>query len=541
MATSAAVIGEVPVESNAGRDRLVILASSLGTIFEWYDFFVYGTLAALLGRLFFPTDNPTAGLLLSLATFGAGFGVRPLGALLFGVIGDKVGRKYTFLATITLMGLSTAAVGLLPTFSSAGLWAPGLLVALRLIQGLALGGEYGGAAIYVAEHAPPGRRGFYTSFIQASVVGGFLLSLAVTLLTVFALGKPAFDSWGWRVPFIVSLLLLALSLYIRLKLHESPVFKAMKAAGTICDNPMRESFGQARNLGPVFVALFGIAAGLTVIWYTAQFSTLYFLQQTALVDDTHAKLLSGAAALMSAPFFIFFGWLSDKVGRKPLMVVGYTLTLLLLFPLFHGLAAAANPALARAAAAAPITVTGVDCRFNPFNKHQETACGQAMQFLSGRGIGFHRVQSAGLPLRITIGSKIAVDLENVHGRFDNKLVERALVGAGYPTAANAAERNDLVIVLTVLAMGILSAMTYGPVAAILVELFPARIRYTSMSVPYHIGTGYFGGFLPLISQYIIAKTGDPYGGLWYTFAVVAVALVVTVVGLPETRHRDITA
>ncbi len=540
MATSIAAIGGQAAESTLGRDRLVILASSLGTIFEWYDFFVYGTLAALLGRLFFPTDNPTAGLLLSLATFGAGFGVRPLGALLFGIIGDRVGRKYTFLATISLMGVSTAAVGLLPTFSSAGLWAPGMLVALRLVQGLALGGEYGGAAIYVAEHAPAGKRGFYTSFIQASVVGGFLLSLVVTLATVFALGKPAFDVWGWRVPFIVSLLLLALSLYIRLKLHESPVFKAMKAAGKTCDNPARESFGTARNWGPILVALFGISAGLTVIWYTAQFSTLYFLQQTALVDDTHAKLLSGTAAVLSAPFFVFFGWLSDKIGRKPLMVTGYALTLLLLFPLFHGLAGAANPALAKAAAAAPITVTGVDCRFNPFNKLQATACGQAMQFLSARGIGFRRVQSAGLPLRITVGPTTAIDLDGIHGHFDKALVERALVRAGYPGASVPAQRSDLAIVLTILVMGVLSAMTYGPVAAILVELFPARIRYTSMSVPYHIGTGYFGGFLPLISQYIIAKTGDPYGGLWYTFAVVAVALAVTVVGLPETRYRDIS-
>ncbi len=539
MATAAASIDSVVLD--AKRDRLVILASSLGTIFEWYDFFVYGTLAALLGRLFFPSDNPTAGLLLSLATFGAGFGVRPLGALVFGVLGDRIGRKYTFLATITLMGLSTAAVGLLPTFATAGLWAPGLLVALRLVQGLALGGEYGGAAIYVAEHAPPGKRGFYTSFIQASVVGGFLLSLVVTLLTVWLMGKPAFDTWGWRVPFLVSILLLALSLYIRLKLRESPVFTAMKAAGTTSTAPVRESFGKMRNLGPVFVALFGISAGLTVIWYTAQFSSLYFLQQTALVDETHAKLLSGAAALLSAPCFIFFGWLSDRIGRKPLMVTGYTLTLLLLFPLFHSLAAAANPALAGASANAPIVVTGVDCRYNPFTKKQATACGQAMQFLSGRGIAFRRVESTGLPLRIKVGQVIAVDLETVHGSFDKAAVERALVRAGYPETADAATRDDVQIVLTILALGILSAMTYGPVAAILVELFPARIRYTSMSVPYHIGTGYFGGFLPLISQYIIAKTGDAYAGLWYTFAVVALALVVTVVALPETRNRDISA
>ena len=538
MATTAMDAGAVALDPK--RDRLVIVASSLGTIFEWYDFFVYGTLAALLGRLFFPSDNPTAGLLLSLATFGAGFGVRPIGALVFGVLGDRIGRKYTFLATITLMGLSTAAVGLLPTFDTAGIWAPVLLVALRLLQGLALGGEYGGAAIYVAEHSPKGRRGFYTSFIQASVVGGFLLSLAVTLATVFVVGKPAFEAWGWRVPFLISLLLLALSLFIRLKLNESPVFAAMKEAGTTSRHPLRESFGSWENMQPMLVALFGIAAGLTVIWYTAQFSTLYFLQQTALVDDTDAKLLIGAAAVISVPFFLIAGWLSDRIGRKPLMVAGYGLTLLLLFPLFHALAGSANPALKRAMVAAPIVVQGVECSYNPFVKQQSTACGSAMQFFSGRGIGFDRQEAQGLPLRIKVGSEVALDLADIRAPFDKPAVEAALARAGYPTRASAGERNDVAIVLIVVAMGILSAMTYGPVAAILVELFPARIRYTSMSVPYHIGTGYFGGFLPLISQYIIAKTGDPYGGLWYTFIVVAVALIVTVLALPETRDRDIT-
>ena len=538
MATTAMDAGAVALGPK--RDRLVIVASSLGTIFEWYDFFVYGTLAALLGRLFFPSDNPTAGLLLSLATFGAGFGVRPIGALVFGVLGDRIGRKYTFLATITLMGLSTAAVGLLPTFDTAGIWAPVLLVALRLLQGLALGGEYGGAAIYVAEHSPKGRRGFYTSFIQASVVGGFLLSLAVTLATVFVVGKPAFEAWGWRVPFLISLLLLALSLFIRLKLNESPVFAAMKEAGTTSRHPLRESFGSWENIQPMLVALFGIAAGLTVIWYTAQFSTLYFLQQTALVDDTDAKLLIGAAAVISVPFFLIAGWLSDRIGRKPLMVAGYGLTLLLLFPLFHALAGSANPALKRAMVAAPVVVQGVECSYNPFVKQQSTACGSAMQFFSGRGIGFDRQEAQGLPLRIKVGSEVALDLADIRAPFDKPAVEAALARAGYPTRASAGERNDVAIVLIVVAMGILSAMTYGPVAAILVELFPARIRYTSMSVPYHIGTGYFGGFLPLISQYIIAKTGDPYGGLWYTFIVVAVALIVTVLALPETRDRDIT-
>lgn len=521
------------------RDRLIIVASSLGTVFEWYDFFVYGTLAALLGRLFFPSDNPTAGLLLSLATFGAGFGVRPIGALVFGVLGDRIGRKYTFLATIMLMGIATALVGFLPTFAQAGIWAPILLVGLRLLQGLALGGEYGGAAIYVAEHAPKGRRGFFTSFIQASVVGGFLLSLMVVLGTTAAVGKDAFAAWGWRVPFIVSLLLLAVSLYIRLKLRESPVFMAMKAKGQTSAHPLRETFGSGANVRLLLVALFGIAAGLTVIWYTAQFSTLYFLQQTALVDETEAKLLCGATALLSAPFFVLAGHLSDRWGRRPMIIGGYGLTLLLLFPLFHLLAYAANPTLTKAAAAAPITVTGVQCHYDPFAHKQDTACGEAMQFFSGRGIGFHRLESGSLPLRITVGGAVAVNLESVTGTFDKAAIETALARAGYPTKKHPGPRNDLLIIAAGLAMGILSAMTYGPVAAVLVELFPARIRYTSLSIPYHIGTGYFGGFLPLISQFIIARTGDPFGGLWYTFAVVAVAFVVTLLALPETKDREI--
>ena len=542
MATQATAAGPdlaAEIAFHSQRDRLIIVASSLGTVFEWYDFFVYGTLAALLGRLFFPSDNPTAGLLLSLATFGAGFGVRPIGALVFGVLGDRIGRKYTFLATIMLMGIATALVGFLPTFAEAGIWAPILLVGLRLLQGLALGGEYGGAAIYVAEHAPKGRRGFFTSFIQASVVGGFLLSLMVVLGTTAAVGKDAFAAWGWRVPFIVSLLLLAVSLYIRLKLRESPVFMVMKAKGQTSAHPLRETFGSGANVRLLLVALFGIAAGLTVIWYTAQFSTLYFLQQTALVDETDAKLLCGATALLSAPFFVLAGHLSDRWGRRPLIIGGYGLTLLLLFPLFHLLAYAANPTLTKAAAAAPITVTGVQCHYDPFAHKQDTACGEAMQFFSGRGIGFHRLESGSLPLRITVGGAVAVDLESVTGTFDKAAVETALARAGYPTKAHPGPRNDLLIIAAGLAMGILSAMTYGPVAAVLVELFPARIRYTSLSIPYHIGTGYFGGFLPLISQFIIARTGDPFGGLWYTFAVVAVAFVVTLLALPETRDREI--
>ncbi len=515
------------------RDRLVIVASSLGTVFEWYDFFVYGTLAALLGRMFFPSENPTAGLLLSLATFGAGFGVRPIGAMVFGVLGDRIGRKYTFLATITLMGLATALVGVLPTYAQVGIWAPILLVGLRLLQGLALGGEYGGAAIYVAEHAPPGKRGFFTGFIQASVVGGFLLSLVVVLLTVFSVGKEAFDDWGWRIPFLVSILLLAISLYIRLKLSESPVFAAMKEAGTTSAAPLREAFSAPGNLKTMIVAMIAVAAGLTVIWYTAQFQTLYFLQSTALVDETDAKLLVGVSMLIVAPLFVVFGHVSDKYGRKPVMLIGYAVTLLLLFPAFHLLAKAANPQLMAAAAASPVSISGSDCSFNPFASKQSSECGQALQYLSGRGIGHTGAIDDGGALRITIGTT------TLQG-FDKAAIDVALAAAGYPTKENPGPRNNLLIIAAIALLGLLSAATYGPVAAIMVELFPARIRYTSMSLPYHIGTGYFGGFLPLISLYIVAKSGNAFGGLWYTWIVVLAAFAVTLFWLPETKDRDIS-
>ncbi len=549
MATAAAsVTGDLVFD--ARRDRLVIVASSLGTIFEWYDFFVYGTLAALLGGLFFPSDNSGAALLKSLAAFGVGFGVRPLGAIVFGYFGDLVGRKYTFLATIALMGLATALVGLLPTYADVGIWAPVGLLTLRVLQGLALGGEYGGAAIYVAEHAPVAKRGFYTSFIQASVVGGFLLSIAVVLGVTAAVGKADFAAWGWRIPFLFSLLLLAVSLYIRLKLKESPIFSAMKAAGTTSTNPIRDSIREPGNLKPVLVALFGVAAGLTVIFYTAQFQALYFLQQTARVDPVAAQLILAVAVCISAPMFVVAGWLSDKVGRKPLMVAGYGLTLIFLFPLFHLIADAANPALAAASARAPVRIANASCDYNPFAPgKQASECAQVLDYFAKHGVAYTKVPGSGDELNpipiVTIGTARIEGLQPV--RF-----ETALRDAGYPGSVDAATgkwdlradpatRDDLTILFACVMLGLLSAMTYGPVAAIFVELFPARIRYTSMSVPYHIGTGYFGGFLPFVAQYIVVKTGDVFGGLWYTFAVVAVAMVVTLLWLPETRGRDIRA
>ena len=520
---------------DAKRDRLVILASTLGTVFEWYDFFVYGTLAAIIAKLFFPSDSATAGLLLTLATFGAGFGVRPVGAVLFGYLGDKLGRKYTFLVTITLMGIATAAVGLLPTHAQIGIWAPVMLVVCRLLQGLALGGEYGGAAIYVAEHAPPGKRGFYTSFIQAGVIGGFLLSLVVVLLSNLLFEKAQWEAWGWRIPFLFSLVLLAVSLWIRLKLKESPVFKAMKEAGMTAHNPITESFGSWARIRLVLVVLFGIAAGLTVIWYTAQFQALYFLQSTAKIEDNAARLILGAGALISMGWFILFGWLSDRIGRKKPIVVGYVLTLLLIFPLFHWMANAANPELAAAMRHAPIRVEGSDCSYDPFaSKGQATPCGKILDVLSKKGLVYQKVDSArGTPPVVTLGGK-AVDVN------DATALDTALAAAGYKLEKTVPSLGHaLQVVLAIAIIGMLSGMTYGPVAALLVELFPARIRYTSMSVPYHIGTGYFGGFLPFISQYIVARTGNPFAGLWYTFAVVLMALVVTFIWLPETYRKEL--
>ena len=517
------------------RDRLVILASSLGTLFEWYDFFVYGILAALLGSLFFPSGNATAATLASLAAFGAGFGVRPLGALLFGWFGDRVGRKYTFLITISLMGGATAAIGLLPDYKAAGILAPILLVGLRLLQGLALGGEYGGAAIYVAEHAPAHRRGEYTSWIQVSVAGGFLLSVIMVLGVRHALPKEAFEAWGWRIPFLASLLMLAISLYIRMKLSESPIFCAMKAAGTCSKNPFLDSLREPGNIRRVFVALFGVAAGLTVVFYTSQFGTLYFLQSTARVPEEDALLYMATGALLAAPLYVGFGALSDRVGRKRLLLIGYALTILLVFPLFHMMEKAANPELSRAALYAPVELV-VDgaCDFKVFAPKQTEDCGKALAYLSKRGIGYTRTNRGDG----TGDAELRVGGASIQ-KFDDKAYTAALIAAGYPDKADPRTQQPLLIILAVALMVGLSAMTYGQVAAILVELFPARIRYTSMSIPYHIGTGYFGGFLPFISQYIVVRTGDPYAGLWYTVAVVGMAFIVSLIWLPSTRGKPL--
>jgi MFS family permease len=446
-----AVAGDYVID--AKRDRMVIAASSVGTVFEWYDFFIWGTLTAsgILQRSFFPPGDELLATLLAWATFAVGFAFRPLGAILFGYLGDKLGRKYTFLITITLMGVATAGIGLIPSYATIGVAAPLLIILLRVAQGLALGGEYGGAAIYVAEHSPPGRAGFYTSFIQASVVGGFILSLAAVLAFKAMVSAEAWLSWGWRLPFLFSILLLAVSLWMRFKLAESPVFQAMKAAGQTAANPFKESFTYPGNLKRLFVALFGIAAGLTVIWYTAMFSVLAFLQGPMRVDQTVAQLIAATGACLGLVFYVATGALSDRIGRKKPIVVGYALTLLLLFPLF---------------------------------------------WLIGHAAG----NGAGAPPGATF----------------------------VPDAASIA-----VMLGAILGLMFLSGLTYGSVAALLAEMFPPNIRYSSMSIPYHFGTGYFGGFLPLISAYIVSETGNPYSGLWYTWGVVAMALVVTWLWLPD--------
>ena len=512
--------------------QLVITASSLGTIFEWYDFFIYGTLAAsgIIGRAFFPADNETVQTLLAWAGFAVGFGFRPLGAVLFGYLGDRLGRKHTFLITITLMGVATAGVGFVPSAAQIGLWAPAIVIGLRILQGLALGGEYGGAAIYVAEHAPPGRSGYYTSFIQASVAGGFILSLAVVLAAKQGFSADVWAAWGWRVPFIFSLALLAVSLWMRLKLSESPVFKQMKAAGETASNPFIESFTYPGNLRRLFVALFGIAAGLTVIWYTAMFTVLSFLQQTMRVEETTAQLIVGAGAAAGLFWFVLFGWLSDRIGRKLPIALGYALTLILLFPIFWVMGSAANPGLAEAARRAPVVVSGPDCRYSPFAKEQVDECGRVLDHLSKKGVAYATVEA---PVTVvTVGGvTVANDAPET--------IDAALVANGYNLGKVVpAPGNIAIIVAAIIVLSALSGITYGPVAALLAEMFPPRIRYSSMSIPYHIGTGYFGGFLPFISQYIVARTGNPYGGLWYTMAVVAMALVVTLLWLKDPpRHQ----
>ncbi|KPH61481.1 MFS transporter [Novosphingobium sp. ST904] len=521
-----------PVQPSVSDIRLVIAASSMGTVFEWYDFFIYGTLAAVIGKTFFPSGNATLETLLVWAGFAVGFGFRPLGAILFGYLGDKLGRKYTFLVTVTLMGVATAGVGLIPSADAIGWAAPAIILVLRVLQGLALGGEYGGAAIYVSEHSPPNRRGFYTGFIQASVVGGFVLSLIVVLGCKSVMSPALWEAWGWRLPFILSLALLAISLWMRLKLSESPVFKAMRAQGEISGNPFIESLTYPGNRKRIFIALFGIAAGLTVIWYTAMFSALSFLKGAMRMEDRPAELIVGASAALGMVFFVIFGSLSDRIGRRKPIIWGYALTLLLLFPAFWLIGGHSNPQLAHAARESPVFVVGPDCSYNPFDIEQKSKCGKLLGDLAGAGVAYRL--SAAPELVLQVGGK-ALQLET-YPWGDRKGRGAVLQGwlreAGYDFAkVTPGARDALTIGVVLIVLMALSGATYGPVAALLSEMFPPRIRYSSMSIPYHIGTGYFGGFLPLISSYMVASSGNPYQGLWYTWGVVAMALVVSLWGL----------
>ncbi|WP_244470796.1 MFS transporter [Microvirga massiliensis] len=536
------------------EEKKVIFASSLGTVFEWYDFYLYGSLSAIIAAQFFSGVNPTAAFIFALMAFAAGFAVRPFGALLFGRLGDLVGRKYTFLITIMLMGVSTFVVGLLPSYASAGIIAPVILIVLRLVQGLALGGEYGGAATYVAEHAPQGRRGFYTSFIQTTATLGLFLSLLVILGVRTYLGEAEFAAWGWRIPFLLSIVLLGISVWIRLQLQESPAFKRMKEEGTGSKAPLREAFGTWRNAKIAIFALFGSTAGQAVVWYTGQFYALFFLTQTLKMNATTANILIAVSLAIGTPFFIFFGWLSDKIGRKPIILGGCLLAALTYFPLFSALTQAVNPDLAAAQTAAPVTVVAdpASCsfQFNPVGTSQFTSsCDIAKGFLARNSVNYHNVAApAGTVAKVKLGDKEFASFEGTGLPADalkaqtaafNKSMTEAIRAAGYPAAADPTKVNTVLAVAILTLLVIYVTMVYGPIAAQLVELFPTRIRYSGMSLPYHIGNGWFGGFLPTTAFAMVAATGDIYYGLWYPIVVALGTFVIGLLFIPETKDRDI--
>ena len=530
-------------------DRLVILASSVGTVIEWYDFYLYGSLAAIITVQFFSGVNETTGYIFALLAFAAGFAVRPFGAVFFGRLGDLWGRKNTFLVTMLLMGLSTFVVGLLPSYAAIGVAAPIVLIAMRLLQGLALGGEYGGAATYVAEHAPPGKRGLYTSFIQITATAGLMLSLLVILGVRTAVGEAAFLDWGWRIPFLVSILLLGVSLWIRLKLAESPAFARMKAEGRGSRTPLKDSFARWPNLKLVLIALVGLTAGQAVVWYTGQFYALFFLEKTLKVDAALANILIAISLLLATPFFVFWGWLSDKVGRKPIILTGCLLAALTYFPLFHALTAAANPQLAAATASAPVRVHAdpADCalQFDPVGKTVfDSSCDIAKSWLAKGGVSYTNVAApAGSVAEVRIGDTVVTSFEGSalpRADFATRKTEweaalgGALAAAGYPPKADSARVNKPLVVAILFLLVMYVTMVYGPIAAALVEMFPTNIRYTSMSLPYHIGNGWFGGFLPTTAFAMVAATGNIYYGLWYP---VVVALVTVGVGFLFIRDR----
>jgi hypothetical protein len=555
MASTSAAAQLPKLQEAATNQWLVIGASSLGTVFEWYDFYLYGLLASVISAQFFSGVNEITGFIFALAAFAAGFAVRPFGALVFGRLGDLVGRKHTFLITMSIMGGATFAVGLLPSYASLGVAAPVLLLALRLLQGLALGGEYGGAATYVAEHAPPGKRGFYTSWIQTTATLGLFAALLVVIGTRTYVGEDAFKAWGWRIPFLVSVILLAVSLWIRMQLDESPVFLNMKRQGTTSKAPLAEAFGRWINLKIVIIALLGAVMGQAVVWYTGQFYALFFLERMLKVDGATTNILTAIALALATPGFIFFGWLSDKIGRKPIIMTGCLLALLTYFPLFGALTRYANPALFAAQSAAPVSVIAdpkqCSFQFDPIGKNtfDSTSCDIAKSFLAKAGVSYQRIDAPpGTIAQIRSGTSTltAPDPKVVTGKERKaaiaafqKETKGVLTAAGYPDKADAAAINKPMVVAILFVLVLYVTMVYGPIAALLVELFPARIRYSAMSLPYHIGNGWFGGFLPTTAFAMVAATGDIYYGLWYPIVVAAATLVLGLLFLPETFKRTI--
>jgi len=533
------------------EERRVIFASSLGTVFEWYDFYLYGSLAAIISVQFFSGVNPTAAFIFALLAFAAGFAVRPFGAIVFGRLGDLVGRKYTFLITILIMGLSTFIVGLLPGYAAIGFAAPAILIALRLAQGLALGGEYGGAAIYVAEHAPHTKRGAYTAWIQTTATLGLFLSLLVILGCRLSMDKESFDAWGWRIPFLLSIFLLGISVWIRLRLNESPLFQKMKEEGTLSKAPLTESFARWGNLKIVIIALIGLTAGQAVVWYTGQFYALFFLTQVLKVEGQTANILIGAALLIGVPFFVIFGALSDRIGRKPIILAGCLLAVLTYFPLFSALTHFANPALEQARERSPVVVIADNAtcsfQFNPVGTAAfTTPCDVAKSALAKRGIPYSNAAlPAGEEARIAVGEMAIpsfdarTDADGSRRAAFEAALTRALDEAGYPAAADPDAINYPMVVAILFILVLYVTMVYGPIAAMLVELFPTRIRYTSMSLPYHIGNGWFGGFLPTVSFAIVAATGDIYSGLWYPVIIAAMTFIVGLIFVPETKDREL--
>jgi len=541
------------IEIDRRKMALVVAASSAGTVFEWYDFFIFGSLAAIIGKHFFASAGPTQALLFALLTFAAGFAVRPLGGLVFGWFGDRYGRKRAFLVTITIMGLATFAIGFLPDYAKIGVLAPYALVFLRICQGFAVGGEYGGAAIYVAEHARAKHRGFATGWVQVSATIGLFLALGIILIIRSTIGEAAFADWGWRIPFVISVVLLGLSLWIRLKLEESPMFRRMQEEGTASRAPIAESFLKWRNLKTVLIALFGLLMGQGVVWYTAEFYTLFFLQNVVKVEPRLVNWLILIVTAAAAPLHLFFGWLSDKVGRKPVMLFGLGLAAIAYFPGFHILTEAANPGLADASAKSPIMIIAApsDCsiQFDLIGKAKFiTSCDIARNALTTAGVPY-RTEAApeGTFARVHVGTEdvaspdgrslSATELAAVRKDFDARL-KRALVTAGYPAVADPARMDSGLALLMLLVFIVAASALYGPQAAALVELFPTRIRYTAMSLPYHLGVGWFGGFLPATAFAIVAATGNIFAGLWYPVVIAAIGFVVSLLFLPETYRRS---